>query len=116
MSKESHGGPCNPAKVLPVHDVDRPHAVIRFKRDVQFPRFGMRTGERWGFVVFGKHEERLKRIKAGERFDFAGGQCLAEDVEIVYEGPCGLEYSIAAGYISAPAPKVDAAHHQREVA
>lgn len=80
-------------------DVDLPHAVIRFKRDVRFPRFSMKQGERWGFVVFGKMEQRLRAIKAGERFEFAGGQCLAEDVEIIYEGPCGMEYSVAAGYV-----------------
>ena len=99
-----------------ISDADRTHAVIRFKRDVQFPRFGMKAGERWSFVVFGKHAERLARIKAGERFEFAGGQCLAEDVEIVYEGPCGLEYSVAAGYVGADLLGAVRAHHQREVA
>lgn len=89
-------------------DLDRPHAVIRFKRDFSFPRFSMKAGERWGFVVFGKHVERLRQIKAGERFEFAGGQCLAEDVEVIYEGPPGIEYSIAAGYIQplAAAPAI----------
>lgn len=76
-----------------------PHAVIRFKRAVSFPRFSMKEGERWGFVVYKKWQDRLDQIKRGERFDFAGGQCLAQDVEIIYEGDCGLEYSLAAGYI-----------------
>ena len=77
-----------------------PHAVIRFKRDVEFPRFPMQKGERWGFEVHGKLAERLKQIKAGDRFEFAGGLCLAQDVEIVYEGPPNRAFSIAAGYIS----------------
>lgn len=76
-------------------DLKRKHAVIRFKRAVSFPRFSMAEGERWGFVVYGKTEQRLEAIRAGERFDFAGGQGLAEDVEIVYEGECGREYSEA---------------------
>lgn len=78
---------------------EKTHAVIRFKRDIQFPRFSMKKGERWGFVVFGKWVEHLAAIKAGNRFPFAGGQCLAEDVEIIYEGPSGVDYSRAAGYI-----------------
>lgn len=80
-------------------DATRQHVVIRFKRDVPFPRFSMRKGERWTFVVAGKWVQRLAAIQAGERFDFAGGLCLAEDVEVVYEGLPGVEFSIAAGYI-----------------
>lgn len=76
-----------------------PHAVIQFKRSVDFPRFSMRSGERWSFVVYGKWADRLARLKAGDRFDFAGGQCLAQDVELIYEGPCDINYSIAAGHI-----------------
>ncbi|MBN3776596.1 hypothetical protein G3O06_03325 [Burkholderia sp. Ac-20345] len=82
-----------------VRDADLPRAVIRFKRAVQFPRFGMAEGERWGFVVYGKTADRIAAIKAGDRFDFAGGQCLAIDVEIIYEGPANLDFSRAAGYI-----------------
>ena len=78
------------------------HAVIRFTRDCQFPRFSMKKGERWGFVASGKNADRLDAIKSGQRFDFAGGQCLAEDVEIIYYGPGNLEYSIAAGYVTDP--------------
>lgn len=84
-----------------MNDAERQHAVIRFKRDVTFPRFSMKKGERWGFVIFGKMMDRLAAIKSGERFEFAGGQCLAEDVEVIYEGPCNLNYSIAAGYVQA---------------
>lgn len=78
------------------------HAVIRFKRDCNFPRFSMKAGERWGFCLGGANREKLEAIKAGRRFDFAGGQCLAEDVDIVYEGPSNLAYSIAAGYVTNP--------------
>ncbi len=114
MCKEKETGSRVASGSKPISDADRPHAVIRFKRDVQFPRFDMKAGERWSFVVFGKHAERLARIKAGERFDFAGGQCLAEDVELVYEGPCGLEYSVAAGYVPPRTLPADQVHHQRE--
>lgn len=82
-----------------ISDVDRTHAVIRFRCAVSFPRFNMKEGERWSFVVYGKHRERLAALKEGRRFEFAGGQCLAEDVELIYEGPCGEAYSRAAGYI-----------------
>lgn len=78
---------------------DPPHAVIRFKRDISFPRFSMAKGERWGFVVFGKKEAIVSAIKSGGRFEFAGGQCLADDVELIYEGPGNINYSKAAGYI-----------------
>lgn len=75
------------------------HAVIRFKRTIEFPRFSMKAGERWGFVLGRKGLEQLAAIKSGNRFNFAGGQCLAEDVEVIYEGPGDLNYSIAAGYV-----------------
>ena len=75
------------------------HAVIRFKRALSFPRYSMKAGERWGFVAFRKRVDHLKAIQAGERFDFAGGQCLAEDVEVIYIGQGHSEYSRAAGYI-----------------
>lgn len=89
-------------KTEPISDLDLPHAVIRFKRRVELPRFTMDAGERWGFVVFGKYKELIEQIKRGERFDFAGGQVLANDVEVIYEGDCGLEYSIASGNIRDP--------------
>ncbi|MCR4469866.1 MULTISPECIES: hypothetical protein [unclassified Burkholderia] len=82
-----------------VRDADLPHAVIRFKRSVQFPRFSMAKGERWGGAVYGKTADRIAVIKAGDRFDFAGGKCLAIDVEIIYEGPGNLDFSRGAGYI-----------------
>lgn len=88
-----------------MNDANRPHGVIRFKRAVTFPRFSMEEGERWSFVIFGKWVEHLAAIRAGERFDFAGGQCLAQDVEIIYEGPAGLEHSIAAGWIQRRKPE-----------
>jgi hypothetical protein len=75
------------------------HAVIRFRRDVRFPRFPMQKGEHWGFVASGRNKDRLRQIQQGERFEFAGGLCLAEDVELIYVGPANLDYSIAAGYV-----------------
>ena len=77
-------------------DTQRQHAVIRFKRSVNFPRFDMGAGERWSFVVYGKNRRRMENIQHGERFEFAGGLCLAEDVEVLYVGPCGMEESVAA--------------------
>lgn len=73
-------------------------AVIEFQSDVTFPRFSMKRGDRWGFVVSGKQADWLDRIACGQRFDFAGGQCLAEDVLLVYLGPADMDYSYAAGY------------------
>ena len=86
--------------IASISDLDRPHAVIRFLRDVDLPRFPMRAGERWSFVVYRKYATMLEQIKRGERFKFAGGQVLAQDVEIIYEGDCGLEYSIASGHVT----------------
>jgi hypothetical protein len=77
-----------------------PHAVIRFKHAIVFPRFSVLQGERWAFVATGSNAERLRLIKAGGRFDFAGGHCLANDVELIYEGPCNIAYSIAKGDIT----------------
>lgn len=85
--------------LTPEGDAKREHAVIRFRRAVNFPRFGMAEGERWEFIVYGKNRERLEKIRKGERFDFAGGLCLAEDVEIVYVGPCGKQLAVAAGRV-----------------
>lgn len=85
----------------PAGDAKRDHAVIRFRRAVNFPRFGMAKGEVWSFIVYGKNRERLELIRKGERFDFAGGLCLAEDVEILYVGPPGRGEAVAAGRIRA---------------
>jgi hypothetical protein len=59
----------------------------------------MKEGEKWGFVVSKKWADAVKAIQAGERFTFAGGQCLAEDVRLIYLGPGDEGYSRAAGYI-----------------
>lgn len=80
-------------------EADMLHAVIQFRREVTFPRFAMKQGEKWGFVVYRKWADAVKAIQAGERFAFAGGQCLAEDVELIYLGPGDAGYSRAAGYI-----------------
>jgi hypothetical protein len=60
---------------------------------------GTREGEKWGFAVFRKRADAVKAIQAGERFGFAGGQCLEEDVELVYLGSGNAEYSRAADSI-----------------
>ena len=80
-------------------DAKRHHAMIRFRRAVSLARFNMDAGERWSFVVYGKNRERLDKIRSGERFDFAGVLCLAEDGEILYEGPCGAQGAVAAGRV-----------------
>ena len=59
----------------------------------------MKEGEKWGFVVYRKWADAVKAIQAGERFAFAGGRCLAEDVDLIYLGPGDENYSRAAGYI-----------------
>lgn len=79
--------------------IDLHQAVLEFQSDVTFPRFSMKRGERWGFAVYGKQADWLDRIACGQRFDFAGGQCLAEDVLLVYLGPADMDYSYAAGYV-----------------
>lgn len=43
-------------------------SVVRrtqFKRPVQFPRFSMKEGEKWGFVVYRKWADAVKAIQAG---------------------------------------------------
>lgn len=82
-------------------------AVIQFKRSIKFPRFSMEKGERWGFALShhwknSANRDRLRAIECGERFDFAGGQCLAEDVSVIYIGRGDRGYSIACGYIKKP--------------
>jgi len=98
------------------------HAVIRFKRAIQFPRFSVKEGDRWGFVVYKKRIDWLKAIESGNRFVFAGGDCLAEDVEILYIGTCDTEYSRTAGHIknlatsTSPAPRTIVTPTQLSVA
>lgn len=74
-------------------------AVIEFQSDVTFPRFSMKRGERWSFAVSDKQSDLVHRINSGQRFKFAGGQCSAEDVLLVYVGPHGMDYIYAAGYL-----------------
>jgi hypothetical protein len=76
-----------------------PQLVVRFKRHIEFPRFSVNLGERWNFEIGPKSQALLHAIKLGERFPFAGGDCLSQDVEVLYEGPSGREHAIAAGYI-----------------
>jgi hypothetical protein len=86
----------------PEGDLRHKHAVIRFKRAVQFPRFSMAAGETWSFVVFGRMAHMLESIRSADRFEFAGGQGLSRDVEIVYEGPAGLALLRAEGMLGTP--------------
>lgn len=59
--------------------------MLRFKRAVQFPRFAMELGELWDCTAIGKTgREYLKALEvADDRFPFAGGVCLVQDVELV---------------------------------
>jgi hypothetical protein len=61
-----------------------------FKRDVKFPRFSMAQGEVW--EVHGspdnKRIKELTEVRQGraDRFEFAGGLCLSQDVEFIEKG------------------------------
>lgn len=57
--------------------------TIRFKKTIQFPRFTMNAGETWTYENGRALVARTEAIRNGERFAFAGGQCLAQDVEIL---------------------------------
>ncbi len=54
--------------------------VLRFKRAVRFPRFSMAAGELWSFRQNVSVANGL--TGHGDRFPFAGGECLVADVEI----------------------------------
>jgi hypothetical protein len=58
---------------------------LRFKRDVQFPRFRMEAGEVWefGHRTPGRVQREYERAIAtgADRFPFAGGYCFVKDVE-----------------------------------
>lgn len=60
---------------------------LRFKRAVQFPRFRMELGEVWNCTAIGKTGRGYLEALAtsSDRFAFAGGLCLVEDVELVEE-------------------------------
>lgn len=77
----------------------KPRAVIRFRRAMSFPRFAMSEGETWGFLVYSGMAKVLDDIKTAERFEFAGGQCLSKDVDVIYEGTDSIAYAAAAGHI-----------------
>ena len=59
--------------------------VLRFLRDVRFPRFPMKAGESWDCDEgWGTGQAYLEAIASGDdRFEFAGGHCLLQDVERV---------------------------------
>lgn len=60
---------------------------LRFKREVQFPRFRMELGEVWDCTANGKTGRGYLEALATDsgRFAFAGGICLVEDVDLVEE-------------------------------
>jgi hypothetical protein len=87
-------------------ETDRSHrsgeltqAAIRFLHDVKLPRFSMKKGERWSFVVWKKMELRLREICTAEFFEFAAGLCPSKYVELVYLGPGDSGLSRAAGWV-----------------
>lgn len=59
--------------------------TLRFLRNVEFPRFKMYNGETWDcYKEHGTGKDYLEAVATGEgRFNFAGGICLVEDVEII---------------------------------
>jgi hypothetical protein len=59
--------------------------TLRFLRDMEFPRFKMTEGEIWDcYEEHGTGKDYLEAVAHGEdRFCFAGGICLVEDVEII---------------------------------
>lgn len=59
--------------------------TLRFKRAIQFPRFAMDAGEDWTCSPLGRTgREYRAAVEAGvDRFPFAGGSCLIQDVEVV---------------------------------
>lgn len=69
-----------------------PEAVlIRFKRDVRFPRFAMKAGETWFMRprLSGQAGEPTMDTLAGrgdDRFAFAGGFCFVADIEVFAVG------------------------------
>ena len=57
--------------------------VLVFKREIKFPRFTMHANEPWLVCEgWGTGRDYLDAVATGaDRFDFAGGQCMVEDVE-----------------------------------
>lgn len=73
---------------------------LRFLRDIRFPRFPMAAGELWphGFDprhgLGGTARDYYAAIDRGDdRFDFAGGVCLVQDVQLVPMSPEEIEES-----------------------
>lgn len=76
------------------------HGVIRFKRDLPFPRFRMEENERWSLCI-PQDRDKFMAIERGECFRFAGGMCHPYHVEVIYIGPADKEYRRAMGYTGA---------------
>lgn len=69
---------------------------LRFKRNVQFPRFRMGAGELWDCTATGKTGRGYLEALATSsgRFPFAGGVCLVEDVERVADVAAGHQHDL----------------------
>ena len=74
-----------PLRLGPQHRPKRTPMRLRFVRDVRFPKFGMKAGESWECDEgWGTGQAYLEAIASGDdRFEFAGGHCLIQDVERV---------------------------------
>lgn len=78
---------------------DLEYVVIEFTRDVVLPRFAMAKGERYAFVLAGATYLLLQAICIGGSFAFAGGECDANDVEIVHVGRGDIDWSWLSGHV-----------------
>lgn len=78
------------------------YAVIEFQRPLVLPRFSIKKGERWSFLVTGKLLDRIEAIQRGDEFEFGGGQVQAQDVKIIYDGPGCRRYVLLAGRLNVP--------------
>jgi len=68
--------------------------VVEFQREIPFPKFTMQQGERWRFKQTSNHGmayEKALQIN-DDRFAFAGGQCLLQDIKEIYRGDKSPEH------------------------
>ena len=75
------------------------YVVIEFTRDVVLPRFAMAKGERYAFVLTRAMYPLLQAICLGGYFEFAGGECDADDVEIIHVGRGDIDWSWLRGHV-----------------
>lgn len=78
---------------------DLEYVVIEFTHDVVLPRFAMAKGERYAFVLGRATYPLLQAICTGGSFEFAGGECDADDVEIVHVGRGDIDWSWLCGHV-----------------